>query len=645
MTSRETTASGAEATRAVAGLLDRRLDAGSRATYFERRRGPVAAGEFEGAAVEIILLTTIIIGALLLFVSRLLPVEATSLLIIAALAVSGVLDPSEALCGFSSNATITVAAMFVLGAGLARSGALDRVSRRLANASGMNMRVLLLLLAVLVAFTSAFVTNTAIVVIMIPMLLALCRRGQITASKLFIPLSYFSILGGTCTLVGTSTNILIDDIFRKAGGPGFQIFDFAAMGAIYLGIGVVVIILLAPKLLPERTSLSALLPIERSAKFVTELVLQSDSPLIGQRVSEVLEEGADVRLLELIRGEEIVLGRRAHVLVLEPNDALIVEGSPKDISGFLSSVSGVELASVLEDEHRVPMRTMELRLVEAVVLPDSRFVGRLVKDLGLNRLYGVKVMAVQRHGRQHRYQIRAMKVNPGDVLLLQADDHGLAALNETGAVLIAEGVEETVRRREKMPLAIGIMIAVVIAAAVGVPLVKAAFVGAALIMVTGCLRVDEVFRSLDTSTLLLLAGTIPLGVAMSNTGLAQTIVDGIMSLVQGSPTWVIISSLYLLTAVLTSFLSNHAAAVLLTPIAYNLGLQMGVDPRSLIMAVAFGASACFATPIGYQTNAIVMGPGGYTFSDYLRLGIPLNIILWVAATILIPIFWPLQPLP
>ncbi|MBD3237189.1 MAG: hypothetical protein GF330_10825 [Candidatus Eisenbacteria bacterium] len=595
--------------------------------------------------MEIILLTTIIIGALLLFVSRLLPVEATALLIIAALAITGILEPAEALSGFASNATITVAAMFVLGAALTRSGALDRLTQSLTRVCGMNLRILLLILALLVAFTSAFVTNTAIVVIMIPMLFTICRRGQITASKLFIPLSYFSILGGTATLVGTSTNILIDDLFRQAGGPGFQIFDFTAMGAIYLAIGTIVIVLLAPRLLPERTSLSALLPAERSAKFVTELVLQSDSPLIGRTVSEVLESSADVRLLELIRGEEIVLGRRSHALTLEPNDALIVEGSPKEISGFLNSVSGVELASVVEDEHRVPMRTMELKLVEAVVLPDSPFIGRLVKDLGLNRLYNVKVMAVQRHGRQHRYQIRAMKVHRGDVLLLQADDHGLAALNETGAVLIAEGVEQTVRRREKMPLAIGIMAAVVIAAALGVPLVKAAFVGAALIMVTGCLRVDEVFRSLDTSTLLLLAGTIPLGVAMNHTGLAQAIVDGIMSLVSGSPPWVILSSLYLLTAVLTSFLSNHAAAVLLTPIAYNLGLQMGVDPRSLIMAVAFGASACFATPIGYQTNAIVMGPGGYTFADYMRLGIPLNLILWIAATILIPVFWPFQPLP
>jgi len=305
----------------------------------------------------------------------------------------------------------------------------------------------------------------------------------------------------------------------------------------------------------------------------------------------------------------------------------------------------VELASVIEDEQRVPMRTLQLKLVEAVVLPDSPFADRYVRDLGLNRLYGVKVMAVQRHGRQHRYQIRAMRLQPGDVMLLQADDHGLAALREQGALMIVEGVQESVRHRHKLPVAAAIMGAVVIASGLfHAPLVVAALLGAALMVITRCVRIDEAVRSLDFSTLLLLAGTIPLGVAMLQTGLAPKIVRVVLDLVGESPPWVLLSTVYILTSILSAGLSNNATAVLLTPIAIDMASTLQVDPRPLLMAVIFGASADFSTPIGYQTNAIVMGPGGYTFGDYARLGVPLTLVLWITATFLIPTMWPLTPL-
>ena len=588
------------------------------------------------------ILTMIILGGLTLFATRWLSMEVTALLIIAALALTGILEPSEALQGFSSTATVTVAAMFVVGAGLSRTGAIEILTHFLARYCMQRPSLTLLIFAGIVGIASAFVNNTPVVVIMVPVLLRICRGARVHSSTLFMPISFFSILGGTCTLLGTSTNILIDDLFRKSGGAGFEIFDFTAIGSVYMLVGVGAIIVLAPRLLPHRDALAALIPSERSACFVTEFVLGSESKLVGQRVSEIFGLDESIHLLELIRGESIILRANAEYYVLEPNDALIVEGSPKHINAFLNSCEGVELASVVEDEHRVPMKTIQLKLVEAVILPDSPFTGRYVASLGLNRLYGVKVMAVQRHGRQHRYQIRQMRLQPGDVLLLQADDHGLAALRETGAVLIVEGVEQTIYRRGRMPLAIAIMAGVVTATAVlGAPLVISALVGAALMMLTRCVRVDEAVRALDLSILMLLAGTIPLGVAMLKTGLAQQIVHGAMGLIGESRPWVLLSALYILTAILSAFLSNNAAAVILAPIAIDMAAVLGVDPRPLLMAVAFGASASFATPIGYQTNAIVMGPGGYTFGDFLRLGIPLTIIMWIAATILIPIFWPL----
>jgi len=589
--------------------------------------------------MDTLILAGIIVAAVVLFITRWIAIEITSLLIIVALGLTGILAPLEALQGFSSSATVTVAAMFVLSAGLSRTGALEFISRSLVAYCARSVWRLLLVFAPVIGFGSAFMNNTPLVVIMVPVILTACRRMQHQASRLLIPISYFAILGGTITLIGTSTNLLVDDVFRRAGGPGFEIFSFTQFGVIYFVAGALIVIVLAPRLLPDRASLSMFLAQPRPATFVTEVVLQAASPLVGRQVDEVAGKGAAIQLRELIRNEEIFLGRRLQELTLAPDDALIIEGSPRDIAAFLSSF-GAELASVVEDEQRVPMRTLELRLVEAVVLPDSPFVNRAVRDLGLNRLYDVKVMAVERRGRAHRYQIRAMRLQAGDVLLLQADDHGLAALRETGAVMIVEGVEETVHRTERRLVAVAIMVGVVTAASVfGVPIALSALVGVALMLATRCLRTDEALRSLDVTTLLLLAGTIPLGVAMLKTGLAAQVVDFLVGLIGTSSPRTIISALYLFAVIVTAFLSNNAAAVLLTPIAVQMAAHLQANPVPFVIAVLFGASCDFATPIGYQTNMIVMGPGGYTFGDYARVGLPLTVALWLVATWLIPVFW------
>jgi di/tricarboxylate transporter len=476
---------------------------------------------------------------------------------------------------------------------------------------------------------------------MVPVVLALSRKMQMKPSKLLLPLSYFAILGGTCTLIGTSTNLLVNEVYRAHGGPGFGILEFAPMGVCYFLIGFLYIFATYRKLLPEVAPLTALLPEDRGATFVTELVVRPEAALVGKILRDIFPQGEKTRLLEIVRGEQVIFAGAALDLPVEPEDALIVEGTPEGIAEFIQK-HGLRVATVVEDEKRVEMRSMDLAIAEAVVLPDSPYVGRNVGGLGLNRLYGVKVMAIQRHGRQHRYHIRGMRLHGGDVLLLQADRRGLGALKESGSVMIVEGVDKLILEKDKAPLALGIFILVVLLAALNIaPLTVLAVAGAGLLMATQCLRPRDAMTALDPAVLLLIIGSIPLGIAMEKTGLAARLVHVTLDALGSLGPVAVLSGLYFITSLLSSFLSNNATAVLLAPIALGIAAQLGADPRPFLLAVAFGASASFATPIGYQTNMIVMGPGGYTTKDFVRFGLPLNVMLWIAAAFLIPLFWPL----
>jgi len=318
-----------------------------------------------------------------------------------------------------------------------------------------------------------------------------------------------------------------------------------------------------------------------------------------------------------------------------------VEGTPQGITGFIDA-QGLRLATAMDDERHVEIHSMDLAVAEAVVLPDSPFVGRRVAMLGLNRLYGVKLMGIQRHGRQHRYHLRGMRLQGGDVLLLQSDRRGLDALRETGAVMVVEGVDRLIVNKAGAPVALGVLGVVVALASLNLaPLSVLAVAGAGVLMATNVLRPRDALRSLDPPVLFLIAGTIPLGLAMESTGLAQSLVDLMLRALGGFGPLAVLSGFYFVTSLLSTFLSNNATAVLLSPLAFGVAEALGVDVRPFLIAIAFGASASFATPIGYQTNMIVMGPAGYTFGDYFRFGLPLNILLWIAATALIPVFWPL----
>ena len=643
---------------------------------------------------EMIILAVLLVVASYLFLTDWLATETTSALVIATLALTGILDTGEALSGFASTATLTVGAMFVISGGLLRTGALEIVTIGLARFSGGSPRRLLILLGGVIPLASAFMNNTPVVVMMAPVVLSLSQRFRIQPSKLLIPLSYFAVLGGTITLLGTSTNILVDDLYRAAGGPGFNLLTFTPLGLVFTVAGGIFVVLTSQKLLPDRAPAGGLGEgRHQRTPFVAELIVEKMSPLLGKNVGELFNEAAGVQfsrrrserhhrrlthlrralhsngesaqerieLLELLRDGRPYRARRpqpsrfglvrrfeaqeAESLRIQEGDVLVICGAPPLIARFVETYSRFATEpgqSAPPHANRSAGASPASRIVEAVILPESVAIGRQLAQLEFEDSHQVQVLGLQRRGGQRRVGPRQALLRSGDVLLLQGTRSGLHAVSELYKLLIVEGVESAIVRHGKNRLALLIMGAVILLASLtAIPIVILALCGAALMVATRCLRADEAMSSLDGATLLLLAGTIPMGIAMQKTGLAQLLVDQLVSLAgQVSPV-VMLSLFYLFTSLLTQLISNNAVAVLLTPIALSLATTLQVNPQPLLMTIAFGASASFMTPMGYQTNAIVRGAGGYTFGDYLRIGVPLTVIMWALATVLIPIFWPL----
>ena len=622
-----------------------------------------------------LILIVIIVVTTTLYITNWLSTEVTSLLAIAALVLTGILQPNSALSGFSSTATVTVAAMFVLSAGLMRTGALEAVTLQLGrHARGSATRLLVLLAGVEIT-TSAFMNNTPVVVMMLPVVISLCRQFRLSASKFLLPVSYFAVLGGTCTLIGTSTNILVNDLYQQAGGPGFGIFDFSVLGVAYAVIGTIFLVIFSPRLLPNRTPLASLLGDRQSTAYVTEIVVTGQSKLVGRAVSDVFrhidtdpramvtppnlsrrhrrlrrvhpaaharddDPLVPLRLLQVIRKEREYQGEALVQLVLTTDDLLVVSGTAKDITLF-QEVNNAELATVIADGERTLVTDLEERVVEAVVLSGSNTINRRLSELQLHQRFQVKVMGLQHHGRHQVTGLRQQRIETGDLLLLRGSAANLNNAADSCKLLLVEGVDDLLIRQSKNRTALVIMAGVVLLATfTELPIVVLALAGAALMLLTRCLRTDEALRSLDASSLMLLAATIPIGAAMESTGLVDTIVNGLIGVVGTENHLLVLAVFYILTALLTELLSNNAVAVLLTPVALQLASQMGIDPTPLLVALMFGASASFMTPFGYQTNAIVMGPGGYKFVDYLRIGAPLQVIMTTTAIVLIPILWP-----
>ena len=602
---------------------------------------------------EVFFVLTLLAGAVLSFAREKIPPDLTALSVFACLAGAAALFPqsnlpaiSDLLDVFANPAPLTIASMFIISAGLERCGVISSLTGLLRKTTRFGYRQFLLLLILPVALISAFINNTPVVVILLPVVISLSRNLGVSASKLLIPLSYASIFGGTCTLMGTSTNILGSSLLVEAGYEPFGMFEFAAVALPIAVVATLYLTLFGKWLLPDRESLGALIPEEARKEYLAEAFVRGDSPLVGKKVKDtrILKEKG-IRLVELIRGGSPVPGNLREV-IFRGGDRVLLACRPSGIAEA-REFEGIILTAE-NDADLEPIAARQGSIVEAMVAPNSPAAGRMIEDLNFRQRFRTIILAVHREGKNLRTEIQKTVVEPGDTLLLLGPDESLEALRRSGdLVLLDRPAVPADTRRRKAPVAVGVVAGVVALATFEVmPIAVATILGVCVLFLTGCLKPQEGYRSVEWKILVLIYGMLGLGQAMADSGASQMFADFASTTVGTfvAPGWqplVLLAVVYLASSVFTEFLSNNATVVLMVPLSITLALSIGADPRPFAIACCIGSSASFATPIGYQTNTLVYGVGAYRFTDFLRVGLPLNFLYAAGTILLVPLFWKL----
>ena len=546
------------------------------------------------------------------------------------------LEPERLLSGFSNPALVTVIALLIVGQGLFATDAMEAPARKLGRMGGASTFRPILFILVGAAIFSAFLNNTPVVVIFIPILVVISAQRSISPSQVFIPLSFITILGGMTTLIGSSTNLLDAGVVRDYGYE-IVFFDITGMGVILALVGGVYVLAVLPRLLPELSAGA-----KSGAQFIGEITLTRDHPFVGISAKAGMFPGLGDLTLRMLQRRDVPVLPPFEDLTLSIGDTLVVTGTRKAFSKALArGRTGLEAddGPVEETQHEHPPGP-DYHLAEAVISPGSRYAGRTIQLSGLRPQFGISVLGVQRKSRMARVALSDIRLEPGDTLLIGGPVEAIQQLRGNHDLLLLEYSAEAVPQSRKARIAVAIFAAIVLLSAFSVvPIVVAAICGAVLMLLTGCLSILQAGRAFDRQIFLLVGSSVALATALESTGGAALIASSSLSLMEGAPPGVILSGLFLVMAALTNVLSNNATAVLFTPIALGIAKGMGAPPEPFIAAVIFASNASFATPIGYQTNLLVMGPGHYRFSDFLRAGTPLVIIIWLTFSLLAPWYY------
>ena len=579
-----------------------------------------------------------------LFVKEIFPLDVTALVVLIIFLVIGNLTLEEAISGFSNQAVITIAVLFILSHALQKSGILEYGVVRLNKLTERSKLLGLTVFLITVAFASAFVNNTAIVAIFIPLTIRLAQKYNLSPSKLLIPLSYIAIMGGTLTLVGTSTNLLVNSIYvNTTMAEPLGMFEFSRYGIFILLIGLLYIIFAVPFILPSRTVTSSLTQSYHMGGYLTELKVAEESPMVGHTFMErSINKNYDITVLDIIR-EGMVISKNIRNTIIHPGDVLFVRGS---LENFLR-MKEVEKVTMLTDEKLTQAELIhdDNTLVECLLTQQSELVGKSLMEINFRRRFGSFILAIRREGAILRRKIAHVMLRAFDTLLVYGPRDKIKELSESGNFIVLGEIEATLQKNRFWWVSLVVIISAVFLAALGlVPILKGALVGMIILLVLRVISTNEAYQSINWQVIVLIAALIPIGIVIQKSGTAEWLATAMNNVVeQFDPALrpvVMVSLIYLMTMILTEMASNAATAIIMTPIAISAAMQIGLDPKPFIFSVCFAASASFITPIGYQTNLMVYGPGGYKFSDYVKVGLPLAIFLWIMATFLIPVLWP-----
>jgi len=590
--------------------------------------------------MDIWITSTVLLATLYFLITEKISVDLTAIGVMVILVVSGILSPRETISGFANPAVITVGAMFVVSKGMMRTGGVEFLGRRIIQMTGGNYKLALIIILLTVAVASAFINNTPVVILFIPVIMTMCCEFGLSPSKFLIPVSYTSILAGTCTLIGTSTNIIISDLSVTNGYSELSMFELSIIGVPLALAGILFLFFAAPKVLPSLANPICRLQDSEHRQYLAELRIPEKSGLIGRNPGDIFKKRyPGLNVIELVNKSHIYHPNRDNMRIVA-GDILLVKGSLNDLVEILHQEK-IELPSsenglVLGVQKDAPI------VVELIISPHSTMRGQQLLRTNLAKDPDVNIIAVKRSNLHiSERQIHDVRLQTGDILLIWCHESKLKSIrSETDYIVIEDVYEEIVHKRKAWWSIIN-FIGMVGTATLGIAdIMTCALTAAFLMIVTGCLQMRDAYKALQGDVLLLIAGTIALGAAMQKSGASQLYAETFLSFFSTFSPTIILGAIILLTSISSQILSNNATAVLLLPIAISTAIGIDVDPKPFIVGICFGASACFATPVGYQTNLMVYGPGGYRFMDYLKLGIPLNLFVVIASTILIPLVWP-----
>ena len=594
---------------------------------------------------DIILVMVLLLFGFIMFVTEVFSIDVTAMILLTILFMLGYLTPSEALSGFSNPAVITIAFLFIISRALQKTSILEYLIvrvRRLADKSILIGRAVYLFT---IGVASAVVNNTAIVAIFMPVSIRLAQKYKMSPSKMLIPLSYSAILGGTLTLVGTSTNLLVNSIYVKV--PGVEpmgMFEFFKYGAILMVVGLLYILFIAPMILPSRTSTSSLTKSYRLGGYLTEMRVTAESPLNGRTCLERgINKNYDVMVLDILRDNKMITNM-IRLTKLKEGDVLFVRGT---LENFLR-MKEVEKVALLTDE-KLTQEELEQEdnvVLECLITDKSDLVGKSLMTSNFRRRFGSFILAIRREGTIVREKIAHVILSAYDTLLVYGPKNKVNELSQTNEFVVLGEVDAELRKQRFWWMTIVVIIGTIALAAFGfMPIVKSAMLGVVILLALKILTPQESYQSINWQVIILISALIPVGIVIQKTGTAGWIAGLISSATESVPSeWqprVLLALIYFITIFLTEISSNAATAIIMTPISIAVAQQMGFDPRAFVFAVAFAASASFITPVGYQTNLMVYGPGGYKFSDYIRVGFPLAFIFWIMAIFILPILWPI----